>query len=104
MHPDRDSFTEEVRQRLLRIFNTTKQGLKVADIDKHHCEGFIQAGVFMGLVSNAEMSTLMEETHRLVFGKTIAERQADLSSRSLWQPHTVDYSQYETPAIERRRR
>ena len=104
MHPDRERFAEEVRQRLLRLFNTTKQGLKVAEIDKHHCEGFIQAGVFMGLVSNAEMSRLMDDTHRAVFGKSIAERQADLSARGLWQPHTVDYSQYETPAIERRRR
>jgi len=104
MHPDSDRFSEEVRQRLLRIFNATKQGLKVADIDKHRCEGFIQAGVVMGWVSNEQMNQLMDATHRAVFGKSIAERQADLSARSLWQPHQVDYSQYETPAIERRRR
>ncbi|WP_210397419.1 hypothetical protein [Motiliproteus sediminis] len=104
MQPDHDSFKEEVRQRLLRIFNAAKQGLKVADVDKHRCEGFIQAGVFMGLVSNEEMSQLMDDTHRSVFRQSIAERQAELTARSLWQPAGVDYSQYESPTIERRRR
>ena len=97
---NKDEFLSEVENRLSKMFAASKEGYKVAPIDRHRLEGFMQAGVFIGLVSNAELSELMEAVHMNVYGQTIAERRAACSTG--WQNESIDYSQYDQPAYVRR--
>jgi hypothetical protein len=96
---DRASFIEQVEQRLEQMFRASKQGVKAPAAERHRLEGFMQAGVFLQLISREEMAERMEAIHQQVFGQSIAERQQ--SSGSRWQQETLDYSLYDAPAFER---
>ncbi len=94
-----EDFLNEVEKRLSRHFSASKSGYKIPAIERHRLEGFIQAGVFMGLTTNVEMKGLMDSIHMSIFGKTIEEHKA-LKSINMpeWE---IDYSQYEQPTFER---
>ncbi len=49
---DKKLYMAEVSAKLGRFFNTTKEGHKPPLSDKHRCEGFMQAGVFLGIATN----------------------------------------------------
>ena len=55
----KDEFVKELRQQLHDRFTATKVGLKVSAEDKYRCEGFMQAGVTMGVMTDDEISALI---------------------------------------------
>lgn len=99
---DEQRFLDEVERQLRVIFGAIRDGHKPPVILKHRCEGFMRAGVFMGVVKNLELSDLMEAIHLEVVGMTIDERMAKHKER--WEGEEIDYSQFELPAFERIRR
>ena len=96
---DKHQFTREVERQLRVIFTAVRSGHKPPEMLKHRCEGFIRAGVFMGVVTNVEMSDLMEKIHLEVVGMTIKERIA--RHREKWQEDLVDYSDFDIPTFAR---
>lgn len=94
-------FISEVEKRLNRIFTASKEGYKSSPEQRHRLEGFMHAGVFMGIVSNAELVKSMDEIHVRILGKTIQQRKTELASN--WQEEVIDYGQYEQPAYERKK-
>lgn len=96
----RDPFISEVEVRLRRLFTASQQGYKASPAERHRLEGFMQAGVFMGLSSNKELAELMGAVHLQIFGKSISERRQE--SPVQWQGDTHDYSQYDQPTFVRR--
>jgi hypothetical protein len=97
---NKGEFLNEVEKRLSKMFTASKEGYKAAPVERHRLEGFMQAGVFIGLVSNAELSELMESVHINVYGQTIAGRREACSTS--WQNEAIDYSQYDQPAYIRK--
>lgn len=97
---NKDEYINEVDQRLRILFQTSKEGYKLSPVERHRLEGFMRAGVFMGVVSNEEMSKLMNACHLDVFGKTIDQRKVELSGA--WQDESIDYSHYDQPTFERK--
>ena len=96
----REVFIAEAERRLFTIFSASWEGYKSSADTRHHLEGFIQAGVFLGVVTNAEMRQLMEDVHYSVFGKTIKERN---ESRPITlQDEDIDYSRYDPPISHRK--
>ena len=61
----------------------------------------MNAGVFMEIVSNAELNNLMNETHLSIFEKTIQQRKIESSGN--WQQDVIDYSSYEQPSYTRKK-
>jgi hypothetical protein len=98
---DGECFLGEVERQLRVIFGAIRDGHRPPEILKHRCEGFMRAGVFMGVVKNRELSDLMEAVHLEVVGMTIGERVAKQQER--WGGEEIDYSQFEPPAYERAR-
>ncbi|WP_066959380.1 hypothetical protein [Microbulbifer sp. Q7] len=96
-----ETFIPEVSRRLRQLFSTSKLGMAIPPSERHRLEGFMQAGIFLGLSSKAELAELMEGIHLEVFGKTIAERKAEAPSS--WVFEEVDYALYETPTYQRAR-
>ena len=97
---DKAIFLKEVESKLARMFAASKEGYKIPLSEKHRCEGFMQAGIFMGLVAKQELANVMESIHLSVFGQTIVERQEGNSDT--WIDEVIDYSIYEQPAFERK--
>lgn len=91
---DKQKFLTEVEARLTELFSASQRSQKLPAFVKHRCEGFMHAGVFMGLVTNDELQVLMEQVHLDIFGKTIEQAKEDKAH--IWQDEVTDYSQYET--------
>lgn len=76
---DKESFISACKVQLITVFEKAKNHQK-DDIQKHRTEGFIYAGVMLGLLSNKEASAMLDECHFEVFGESIASRKARKSS------------------------
>ena len=96
---DKEQFLNEVTRQLRIIFDAIHEGYKPPEVLKHRCEGFMRAGVYLGVVKNLELSELMEDTHLDVVGMTIDERKA--KHREHFKDEEINYSQYESPSYER---
>lgn len=70
----KEKFLAELRQQLTETFTAAKAGIKVSDADKYRCEGFMQAGVALGLVTDDEVSSLINTVHIDVYGQSIVEK------------------------------
>jgi len=97
---NRENYINEVEKRLSRIFTASKEGYKAPPVERHRLEGFMAAGVFMGLVTNTELAKVMDEIHVRLFGKTIEQRKVELPGN--WQEEGIDYSFYDQPTFERK--
>jgi hypothetical protein len=92
-------FLTEVERQLKNIFVALKQGRTAPKVEKHRCEGFMRAGVFCGLVTNSELTAVMEKVHIDILGESTADRKARKEGQ--WKEQEMDYSLYEPPAIGR---
>ncbi|WP_323845566.1 hypothetical protein [Microbulbifer magnicolonia] len=96
---DREAYIDEVKRRLTLMFRASRDGYKAPATERHRLEGFMQAGIFLGLARKSELAQIMNEIHVEIFGKTIEERKSE--SAALWISEDVDYGQYEQPAYQR---
>lgn len=98
----REEYLSEIEKRLHRYFSASRDGYKIPAEERHRLEGFMQGAIFMSFATSQDLAELMEKLHFSVFGKTIAERRTEITSR--WPEEAVDYSQYDQPAYERKSR
>jgi hypothetical protein len=96
---DKNDYLAEISNRLNKMFRASKEGYKVPDEDRHRLEGFIHAGIFMKVATPAEMSTLMEDVHYSIFGKTIRERKSEKSTN--WPDIEINYDKFDSPTYLR---
>ncbi|MFK0574078.1 hypothetical protein [Endozoicomonas sp.] len=92
---DKQYFLDEVEKRLARLSSASKQGYPPSPLERHRLEGFMEAGVFLRLVTPQELIELKERTCQTIFGMSVAER-IKHKKRS-WPVEDIDYSQYEKP-------
>ena len=92
-------FINEVKSRIKNIFYSSKEGYRVLIVEKHRVEGFMQSGVFLGLISNDELYDVMQEVHMSVFDMSIEERQK--INEIKWNDDQIDYGGYEIPSFLR---
>ncbi|SDZ82960.1 hypothetical protein [Microbulbifer marinus] len=102
MQIDRVHFLTEVDARLARMFSANRCGYRTPAVERHRLEGFMQAGVFLGLSNNLELAELMEESHQAIFGKSIRDRRQENTLN--WRYEQVDYSAFEEPTYTRKTR
>ena len=96
---DTQTYLREVADNLKHIFQAEKAGIRTSSKERHRCEGFMRAGTFLGLVSQQDLSQLMDSIHYEVFGESIASRTK--KQKQQWSNDTVNYSQFDLPAYER---
>lgn len=99
---NKSEYIAEVTRQLEAIYRLCKSGITTDTKAKHHCEGFMQAGEFLGLVTREELSILIESTHLAVFGETVAQRKARKDTQLQWPSETIDYSRYDSPTYDRK--
>lgn len=100
MQINKDKFINEVKRRLKDIFNSSNEGYRISGIEKHRVEGFMQAGVFLGLTSNKELYSIMQEVHLSIFNMSIEEKKK--IDEIKWNDDQIDYAGYEIPSFLRR--
>lgn len=96
---DKSDYLKEVGERLNKVFRASKEGYTIPEIERHRLEGFIQAGVFMKVATQAEMSKLLEDTHYSIFGKTTQERKVEKAAS--WSDFDIRYVNYDSPTFLR---
>jgi hypothetical protein len=67
---------------------------------KNRLDGFIHAGLVIGIASNAEIKDIVEKVHMNVFGMTIKQRGVELKLGS--KAAEVNWDLYDTPTIHRK--
>ena len=67
---------------------------------KNRLDGFIHAGLVIGIASNAEIKDIVEEVHINVFGMTSKQRGVELKLGS--KAAEVNWDLYDTPTIHRK--
>ncbi len=98
---EKDKYLIEIRRQLNSFYRQVKAGHLPAPLTRHRIEGFMQAGIFLGLYTCKERDELLGAVHRDVFGVSVAIRQEQLSH--LWQRDGKDYSEFDTPTWNRKR-
>ncbi|MGI9275167.1 MAG: hypothetical protein ACR2PT_10035 [Endozoicomonas sp.] len=95
-------FLREVTRQIEAIYRSKKAGTSPGEKEKHRCEGFMQAGVYMRIVTNDDLNELMEKKHVEILGETIEERRRREREKTSWPRDIINYSEYESPAFERK--
>ncbi len=67
-------FLKNLEAQLRETMTVARAGGKIADADKFRCEGFMQAGVELGLVSDEDIQDLIKAVHLSVYGESITAR------------------------------
>ena len=107
-------YVAEVRRQLVNFYRQKRDGYSVSDEQRGRIEGFMQAGVSLGIFSERQRDQLIDNVYEQVFGtedscaSTIEcyqkphprESQA-LSSAVQWSEEIRDYSEYDTPTVHR---
>lgn len=99
----RKRYLREVARQLEALYRASRAGVESGAKARHRCEGFMQAGEFLHIVTQDELTEVMESSHKKVFGETIAQRKERLNRKQRWPVETIDYSEFESPAYDRRR-
>jgi hypothetical protein len=91
-------FLDVVEKQLLQLYINQKEFGRQDDDAKHHIEGFMHAGLIMDLISNDELSQIMERVYYDVFGMTPIERKLQ---KEKGEEDEVDWSFYDIPPSKR---
>ena len=67
-------FLKNLKAQLHETMTAARAGAKISDADKFRCEGFMQAGVELDLVTDEEIQELIKAVHVSVYGETITAR------------------------------
>lgn len=95
---NQDKYFELLDKNLRQMFMGIKQRIKPIPGRRHHWEGFMHAGVVMGLISKDELEARMEGIHHEVFGMSIQQR---LQSKAYPAMDEPDYDGYDSPTYVR---
>ena len=91
-------FLDVVEKQLLQLYINQKELGRQDDDAKHHIEGFMHAGLIMDLISNDELSKIMERIYYDVFGMTPIERKLQ---KEKGEEVEIDWSLYDIPPSKR---
>ncbi|GAA0426549.1 hypothetical protein GCM10009133_38900 [Cocleimonas flava] len=70
----KEKFLKNLEAQLRESMTVARAGGKIADADKHRCEGFMQAGVELELVTDEDIQELIKAVHVSVYGESITAR------------------------------
>ena len=96
---DRERYLHEIESQYHLVCVGLKNGKDLSALERGRFEGFIRAGLLLGVIDNRELQQLLEDIHFQVFGKSIAERKR--TRKSLTPEEPMDYGQFDSPAIGR---
>jgi hypothetical protein len=94
-----DLFLESVKQQLRDFYQDLRHTSKANEINKARIEGYMLAGVQIGLTNNEELKDIMINVHYEVFGKSIEQRRIEYALEYRSEEH---WEIYDSPSYERK--
>ena len=89
--------TKELLQQLYSIEDNNSDNYERT---RNKLDGFMQAGIVIGIASKKELQDVIDKEHMDIFGITIKQRRAELKLEK--KENEIDWDIYDTPTIHRR--
>ena len=99
-HYKKIQYLKQIKEYLSEVYGTKDVNSKPYMRLKNRLDGFIEAGLIVGLVSRDELQEIIDAEHMTVFGMTRKQRRAE--SKLTTEETEVDWGFYDTPAISRK--
>ena len=99
-HYKKIQYLKQIKEYLSEIYDTKDVKSKLYVRLKNRLDGFIEAGLLVGLVSRDELQEIIDAEHMTAFGMTRKQRRAE--SKLTTEETAVDWGVYDTPAIDRK--
>ena len=80
---DKEQFLDYLKVILEDLYKVQRKKGSQSKEKKGFIDGFMHAGILIGLVEMEELQTLIDQVHLDVFGKTLDERKALIKSAQL---------------------
>ena len=91
---------EQAKEHLVKLYGIENDKSQAYHQLKSRLDGFIEAGLVVGIVDNKELQNLIDAAHINAFGMTRKQRQA--ASKLDTRDTKVNWGVYDTPAIHRK--
>lgn len=95
-------FMAGFEKRLMSIYRQSLEGLTPSKQERLQFEGYMDAGIEMGVVDKVGLQSFIDEKHSEVFGQTIRERGEERKRKEGLNRESSTYESYEVPAWIRR--
>ena len=99
---NKELYIEEITKQLTSFYKQIHSGHRPSEAVRYRLSGFVDAGVFLKLITPQERDVILETVHQDIFGMSVAGRQQQ--SSNTWQGVSQDYSLYDTPTYDRVRK
>lgn len=96
---NKEDYIKQLRDQAKRIYVQMKAGYRINDSDRYRSEGFINAGIVLGVITREEAKLILEELHQQVIGVSTQQRKAQ--SKEDWN-EPRDYTSYDSPPFTRK--
>ncbi len=91
-------YMAEFEKRLLSLYRQSAAGIEPSEKERDLFDGYMDAGLVTGLVTQSELQAFIDERHHSVFGMSIAERRNIRKKHHGLDFDEADYSTYDVPA------
>ena len=99
-HYKKIQYLKQITDHLTEFYGTKDIKSKPYERLKNRLDGFIQAGLLVGLLTKVELQKLIDLEHMNAFGMTRKQRQAE--SQIDTSDTKVNWDVYDTPTIHRK--
>jgi hypothetical protein len=99
-HYQKIRYLEQAKEHLVKLYGIENVKSQVYHQLKSRLDGFIEAGLVVGIVDNRELQNLIDAAHINAFGMTRKQRQAE--SKLDMRDTKVNWGIYDTPTIHRK--
>jgi len=99
-HYQKIRYLKKISEYLAKFYSIDNDKSKAYYQLKNRLDGFIEAGLLIGIVDNGELQDLIDTEHMNAFGMTRKQRRAD--SKLGAKDTKVDWGIYDAPAINRK--
>jgi len=100
IHYQKSRYIRKISEHLVMLYGIENGKSKAYIQLKDRLDGFIEAGLLIGIVDNGELQDLINTEHLSAFGMTREQRRTE--SKLVAKDKKVDWSIYYTPTISRK--
>ena len=99
-HYQKIKYLDATRDLLRELYSIEDNNSDNYERTRNKLDGFIQAGVVIGIADRKELQDIIDKEHLDIFGITRKQRRAELKLEK--RESEIDWDIYDTPTIHRR--
>ena len=99
-HYQKIKYLNATKELLRQLYSIEDNNSDSYERTKNKLDGFIQAGIVIGITDKKELQDIFDKEHMDAFGISIKQRRAELKLEK--KESEIDWDIYDTPTIHRR--